>query len=156
MSNLIEQILDDIDDQHALEESRLSSNAVLKQLVDDYQYYASMDQRLPDFNPVWTGAEIKQHIALLKPEQQLALLYDYMEGRDEKLDERRGNPDKKLKRWLLKGGAITIAVCLVMLFGAITVIAVRSGTLPSNGVVEAFLETATEITKLLFSKGGDY
>lgn len=156
VNDVVADLLSDLDDTLPISAIKLAGNPALKQLVGDYQHFASLSTRTADYDATWSGAEFKNRITLLKSEQQVMLLYRYLDATDAIVDERRDSPAQRLQRQLIRIVIGATAVCAVMLFGAITVIAVRSGKLPSNELVDTFLETATEIVKLLFenSKAG--
>lgn len=158
MDKILRATLSDILDDVPINGARLTPTSPIKQLIDDYQYYAGASAALDDYQVAWTGGEFKTHIAQLTPEQQLILLYRYAESRGEQMDDRRDNAAKRWQRVVTKVVVWTLCICAIMMVGAVSMVAVRSGHGPSNEVVSAFFEMAVKIARVLMSngKGGEF
>jgi hypothetical protein len=174
---LLEQILKGIKDDRLLNTHRPGPSP-LNDLIEVYKERSAHDDNLPNLDEYSTGRTLKDGIAAMDADDQVMLLNQYamatkglrvppavktetpatsvapVVATPDTATSGDDPEDKKFKRRALMIVIVTGALCFAMLFGAVTAIAVRTGRAPSNELVSTFLESATEIAKLIFSKGG--
>lgn len=124
----------------------------LHRLLKLYEEKASRNDAAPNPTPDFTGADLKNGIEKLSVEDQVELVYGYLENcnRLAPIESPAEVEDRKLKHLAVKIFLWGSLVVILMLFGAVTAIAVRTGALPSNEVVSTFLEFAGDIVDVIW------
>ena len=148
---LVKEVLSGVSDVRLLADHHPGTSP-LQTLIKTYREKSAHNDNAPNLTATSTGLDLKEGIEKLPVEDQVGMLYIYL------TDSKRIVPvetpeqleDRKLRHWVIKAIIWVISFMGVMLFGAITAIAVRTGVLPSNEVVGTFLELAGEIVHLIF------
>lgn len=153
--SLVERVLDGVSDVRLLSDHRQGSTpSPLQQLIADYSELSAHNDNAPNLTELSTGADLKTGIQKLDIEQQVKLLYRYLVNAKRLNDESPAElEDRKMRHWSIKFAMWCFAFVVVMLLGAVTAIAVRTGAAPSNELVSTFLDTASGVVRLLFSSG---
>jgi|SRR6185312_2715385 len=152
---LVKEVLSGVSDTRLLADHS-PGHSPLKTLIQTYREKALHNDNAPNLTAGSTGLDLKEGIEKLSIEDQVSILYVYL------IDSKRIVPmetpdqleDRKFRRWTLKAIVWVIAFMSVTLFGAVAAIAYRSGAIPSNEVISAFLEFAGEIVHLIFAGPG--
>lgn len=153
--DLVRQVLNGVADNRLLKDHK-SGPSPLQHLIETYREKSAHNDNAPNLTDVSVGQDLKHGIEQLPCEDQVQMLYKYL------VDARRLTPeespaeveDRKMKHWSIKAFIWVASFVIVMTFGAVTAIAVRSGVAPSNELVSTFLEFAGEIVHLIFAGPG--
>lgn len=153
--DLVREVLNGVADARLLTDHHAGATP-LHNLVKSYREKSAHNDNAPNLTDVSVGDDLKSGIGKLPVEDQVSMLYQYL------VDAKRIMPtetteqieDRKTKRWMIKAFVWVLSFITVMLFGAVTAIAVRSGAAPSNELVSTFLEFAGEIVHVIFAGPG--
>lgn len=151
---LVERVLKGISDTRAVTDHKPGHTAV-DTLVEAYNKKVAHVDELPNMLPTSTGRELKDAIGLMDPEDQVQLLYLYLQATGE-LPDPNGNEDTEdqeenhLKVWLIKGLFFLTCTVILIVIGAVAVTAVREGHATNNPALVALFHTAKEILDVWF------
>lgn len=150
---LLNQVLEGVSDSRLLNDHR-EGPSPLRSLIKAYTEKAAHNDNAPNLTDQSTGHDLKLGISKLEPEDQMILLYDYLVGCKRIIPPEceSEKEDRKLRHTAIRWVIATFCLMGMMLFGAVTSIAVHRGIAPSNEVVSTFLETAGEVAEFIFSK----
>jgi hypothetical protein len=149
--DLVKAVLCGVSDTRLLADHKPSA-APLHNLIKVYREKSAHNDNAPNLTDLSTGLDLKEGIEKLSEEDQIVLLHQYLVDSKRILPEETPAQieDRQLKRFVIKAAVWIIGFIAVMLFGAVTAIAYRSGVLPSNEVIGTFLEFAGEIVHVIF------
>lgn len=154
---LVERVLKGISDSRAVSDHK-PGRLPVDDLVDEYMKVARLIDALPNIEPESTGRELKDGIALMDPEDQVRLLYGYLQRCGE-LPDPTGNLDTedreehKLKIFLIKGLFGLACAVILIVTGATAMVAIREGHAANNPAMVALWHTAKEVLTVI--TGGD-
>lgn len=153
---LVKEVLSGVSDGRLLVDHKPGASP-LQTLIKTYREKSAHNDNAPNLTPTSTGLDLKEGIEKLSIEDQVSMLYAYLSDskRIVPMETAEQLEDRKFRRWTLKAIVWVICFAIVMLFGAVTAIAVRTGALPSNEVVGTFLEFAGEIVHVIFAGPGE-
>jgi hypothetical protein len=154
--DLVREVLNGVADERLLSNHHAGATP-LQNLVKTYREKSAHNDNAPNLTDVSVGSDLKSGIGNLPVEDQVSMLYQYL------VDAKRIVPaetvdqieERKLKHTAIKAFIWVAGFVVVMLFGAVTTIAVRTGAAPSNELVSTFLEFAGEIVHLIFAGPGE-
>lgn len=155
---LVERVLKGISDTRAVTDHKPGHTAV-DSLVEAYNKKVAHVDELPNMLPESTGRELKDAIAMMDPEDQVQLLYLYLQACGD-LPDPNGNvdtedgEDHKLKLFVVKGLFCVAAAVILIVTGATAMVAVRDGHATNNPALVALWHTAKEVLTVI-SGGGD-
>jgi hypothetical protein len=154
-ASLLEAILAGISDTRALGDHD-SGPSPLDELVRAYQQEQKHDDRLPAITSDSTGRELKDAIAQLPPETQVALLARYSHATknlstpteyDPKVLEKE-TKDLRKQVWIL--GGVLLFFMLSVFTGVVITTAVHLKVISAGAVLDNLLETAKDCVELFF------
>lgn len=154
---LVERILKGISDTRAVTDHKPGHMAI-DDLVDAYNKKVAHVDELPNMLPESTGRQLKDAIALMDAEDQVQLLYLYLQACGD-LPDPNGNLDTedreehKLKIFLIKGLFFLAGAVVLIVTGATAMVAIREGHAANNPAMVALWHTAKEVLTVI--SGGD-
>lgn len=166
---LVRLVLKGISDARAVSDHK-PGRLPLDDLVDEYNEKSAHVAELPTIEPTSTGQELKECIEKMDPEDQVWLLYRYLQRcgdlpKDhetkevktvEQEEEDAGIEERdfaRLKIWLIKGIFLVSAAVVMIVVGATAMVAWREGHATDNPAMVALWHTAKEILGVLVGGG---
>jgi hypothetical protein len=165
---LVQRVLKGISDTRAVSDHK-PGRLPLDDLVDEYNEKSAHVAELPTIEPTSTGKELKESIEKMDPEDQVWLLYRYLQRCDDlpkdhapkevkTLDEEEEadlepRDFARLKIWLIKGIFLVSAAVVLIVVGATAMVAWREGHATDNPAMVALWHTAKEILGVLVGGG---
>ena len=155
---LVERVLKGVSDTRAVSDHK-PGHLPIDDLVDEYMKIARHVDAYPNIEPESTGRQLKDGIELLDPEDQVRLLYNYLQ-RCGDLPDPNGNVDtedreeRKLKFFVIAALTIVASAVILIVTGATAVVAVREGHASNNPALIALWHTAKEVLTVI-SGGGE-
>lgn len=156
---LVKAILKGISDDRIIG-NHIAIASPMRDLIEQYNKLAFNNDALPPVLSTSTGEQLKQAVAMLDPEIQVALLHKYsvatktldtptLYAEDPiKADER------KFRIYVAKLFVTMIAIMMFVLMGVVIALSVKDGKLANEGVIQTLMETAGEIIKLIIGSRG--
>jgi hypothetical protein len=163
---LVERVLKGISDTRAVSDHKPGKLAV-DFLLEEYNEIAIHVAELPNLGPEATGKELKDAIRMMNADDQILLLYKYLQRRGElPKDKEEIKPLTKeeeqvaeerdlngLKIWLIKGIFILAAAVTLIVTGATAMVAWREGHATDNPAMVVLWHTAKEILTIIVGGG---
>jgi hypothetical protein len=159
---LVQRVLKGISDSRAVSDHK-PGRLPLDELVDEYNEKAAHVAELPNIEPTSTGKELKAAIEMMDPEDQVLLLYKYLERmgdlpHDKKVkteteEESEERDFTKLKVWLVKAIFLVASAVVLIVVGATAMVAWREGHATDNPAMVALWHTAKEVLTVLVGGG---
>ncbi|BDD79593.1 hypothetical protein [Burkholderia phage FLC9] len=165
---LVQRVLKGISDTRAVSDHK-PGRLPLDDLVDEYNEKSARVAELPTIEPTSTGKELKDAIDMMDPEDQVWLLYRYLQRCDDLPKDRETAKEVKelkeeeseietrdlqrLKIWLIKGSFIIAAAVVLIVVGATAMVAWREGHATDNPAMSVLWHTAKEILSVLVGGG---
>jgi hypothetical protein len=156
---LVERVLKGISDTRAVSDHK-PGHTSLDVLVEAYNKKAAHVDEFPNMTPESTGRELKNAIALMDSEDQVQLLYLYLQACGD-LPDPNGNLDTedreehKLKIFLIKGAFFLAGAVILIVTGATAMVAIREGHAANNPALVALWHTAKEVLTVITGGEGD-
>lgn len=155
--DLLDRVLQGVPDHRPLLE-RMGNSEAICALVDEYNLHSRTLFHVPEMVTGLTiGADFKEALRQLDPDDQLRLLYKYsdvLHGRHklpketvEKVEERR------LRHFVVRSVTIVGSAGVFLIAGAMVAFAYKSGALADGAIVSSIIGPAMEILKLIFQIG---
>jgi hypothetical protein len=156
LAMLVERVLKRISDTRSVTDHKPGQLPV-DALVEAYNQKAIHVDELPNIKPESTGRELKDAIELMEPEDQVEMLHVYLlhsgEVSEPKAPVESEEVEKRhLNIWFAKGLFLLVCAVVLLICGAMIVLAVREGH-ANNAAFAGLLETAKEILDILVGDG---
>jgi hypothetical protein len=123
-------------------------------LFEAYKKLAENNDTMPLLTDENTGWDFKEAMDQLSPEHQVALYYPYLRDSSPQFEEEEDRAEVRsrirLREWWIRLVGTTVVLAITLLVGAAITIAVKEKKAPSSELIETFLDTATEVAKVLF------
>ena len=128
--------------------------APVRELFEAYKKLAENDDTIPLMTDENTGWDFKEALDQLSAEHQISLYYPYLRDSSPQFEEEE-NPLEvrsriRLREWWIRLLGYTVIIGVALLVGASITIAVKEKKAPSSEFIATFLDTATEVAKVLF------
>lgn len=149
---LVERVLKKISDTRSVSDHK-PGWLPIDALVEAYNEKAARVAELPNIEPDSTGRQLKDAIELMEPEDQVIMLNLYLVQCGEVPDPVDGDGSevweyRHLRIWLIKGLFILTVAVVLLICGAMIVLAVREGH-ADNAAFDGLLHTAKEILSIM-------
>ena len=158
---LVERVLKGISDSRAVSDHKPGKLPV-DYLFEEYNEKAIHVAELPNLVPESTGRELKDAIALMDPEDQVRLLYMYLQRSGDLPDkitpseqETEEREERHLKAWFIKGLFLLSSAVILIVTGATAMVAWREGHATDNPAMVALWHTAKEVLTIIVGGGGE-
>jgi hypothetical protein len=160
---LVQRVLKGISDTRAVSDHK-PGRLPLDDLVDEYNEKSARVAELPTIEPSSTGKQLKDAIDMMDPEDQVWLLYRYLQRCDDLPKDRPAQEVKELKEeeseiesrdfqrlkiWLIKAAFLVSAAVVLIVVGATAMVAWREGHATDNPAMSVLWHTAKEILGVL-------
>jgi hypothetical protein len=157
---LVERVLKGISDTRAVSDHK-PGRLPVDVLVEAYNKKVAHVDELPNMTPLSTGRELKEAILAMDSEDQVELLYVYLQASGELPGPLPGVPvpkpevetedqeDHKLKIFLTKVTILLASAVILIVTGATAMVAVREGHAANNPALVALWHTAKEVLTVI-------
>lgn len=161
---VIENVFSGIDNNQSLSLQSSHSEALHELMmgyneiaISTHNGHSGLDyaEPLPLISGVMCGADLKHHLAIIRPDDLLRLMGMYLatqsKDHDHDHESQADQEERQLKHWLIKTGVIFCLALFFVIIGAMLAITHYNKALPDNAVFKTILDTASEILKILFN-----